>query len=158
MLYTAVLAQVLIFTSFVSALPAKAAAADKGPDVAETDVGSILKSMNQAQLVSIPADSRAVMKKMPEEPKTVTAADRAAITSCMTNANVTVFGKEAVSLICHTRYMKQKIDFHQCAAQKDQISAVIDKKKNVPTTNMAKFVKDAKAQGAVIPAAEKKAA
>ena len=61
-----------------------------------TDVGSILKSMDQGKLTTIPLAARAVFKKMPEEPTTVTAEDRTAITDCIADASVDKLGKEAV--------------------------------------------------------------
>lgn len=62
----------------------------------KTDVGSILKSMDQSKLTSIPAAARAVMKKMPEDPTAVTTDDRAAITACIADNAVDALGKEAV--------------------------------------------------------------
>lgn len=64
---------------------------------AETDVGAILKSMDQSKLSGIPPTLRAVFVKMPENPEKVTAEDRAAIKNCITDANMDVLAKEAVS-------------------------------------------------------------
>lgn len=86
---TQVLTQALLF-SLVSA-------AAKKPNVKDTDVGSLLKSMDQTKLTSIPADARAVMVKMPEKPETVNAADRSALDQCIASTTVDSLGKEAVS-------------------------------------------------------------
>lgn len=68
-----------------------------GVSAAKTDVGSILKSMDQTKLASIPANARAVMKKMPETPTDVTMEDRSAIKGCITLESVDKLGKLAVS-------------------------------------------------------------
>lgn len=81
----------LVLVSIIATCSAQAISA------ATTDVGSLLKSMDQTKLTSIPPAARAVMKKMPEEPTTVTAEDRTAITACMTDASIDALGKEAVS-------------------------------------------------------------
>ena len=102
--------------------------------VSKTDIGSILKSMDQSKL-KIPANARAVMKKMPEEPKSVTTADRGAVRDCMANANLDAFSKIA------------------CAAQDDQCTLLLDRQA-VSVKNMQEFVKQAVARGGKIPAAE----
>lgn len=95
MLFTKVIAQAFLF-SLAAAIPVgnNKAKADKVSN--KDDVGSLLKSMDQSKL-TIPADARAVMKKMPETPAAVTTADRAAIDACLTNPAVDALGKEAVS-------------------------------------------------------------
>lgn len=95
MLYTTVLAQALLCSVAIAAATPKA----QKVSVKETDVGSLLKSMDQTKLTSIPADARAVMKKMPETPAQVNAADRSALDACMASTTVDALGKEAVSVI-----------------------------------------------------------
>lgn len=99
---------------------------------AETDVGAILKSMDQSKLSGIPPTLRAVFVKMPENPEKVTPADRAAVKACVTDPAMDQLAKEA------------------CSAQDDQLSAVLDKKK-VTATNMAIFARDAIMAGAKMP-------
>lgn len=100
----------------------------------KTDIGSILKSMDQSKLAQFPKDARAVMVKMPETPDAVTPADRAAIKACMGKADLDALAKEA------------------CTAQNDQLSAILDKQRVGPES-MAKFVTSAMAAGAKPPVA-----
>ena len=118
---------------FILALLSAASAQQASASAATTDIGSILKTMDQAKLSSIPDNVRAVFKKMPEEPTTVTTDDRAAITACLTSTTIDTLGKEA------------------CAAMQDQFTVVLDKKR-VSNANMQKFVTDALAAGAKMPA------
>lgn len=104
-----------------------------GISASKTDVGSILKSMDQTKLSSIPANARAVMKKMPETPTDVTMEDRSAIKACIASDAVDALGKSA------------------CTAQDDQLTVVLDKKR-VSNANMMAFVKDAMAAGGKVAA------
>lgn len=101
----------------------------------KTDIGSILKTIDAAKLASIPANARAVMKKMPEEPSAVTMEDRSAIKGCIADQAVDKLGKLA------------------CMAQDDQLVVLLDKKR-VSNANMRDFVREAIAAGGKMPAAE----
>ncbi|CCG85165.1 protein of unknown function [Taphrina deformans PYCC 5710] len=110
-----------------------AAGIPAGISASKTDVGSILKSMDQTKLATIPANARAVMKKMPETPTDVTMEDRSAIKACLASDAVDALGKAA------------------CAAQDDQLTVVLDKKR-VSNANMMTFVKSAMAAGGKVAA------
>lgn len=106
-------------------------AAQQQVTVSRTDIGSILKSIDPAK-VKIPAGARALMKKMPEEPKSVTTADRGAVRDCMAAADTDGFAKLA------------------CAAADDQCTLLLDRQA-VSVKNMQEFVKQALALGGKLP-------
>lgn len=74
-----------------------AAASAQKITAAETDIGAILKSMDQSKLSGIPPTLRAVFVKMPENPEKVTADDRTAVKACMADASMDTLTREAVS-------------------------------------------------------------
>ena len=88
---------VLLSTSVYLTMAQQPAATVSSVTASKTDIGSILKTIDQTKLSSIPANARAVMKKMPEDPTGVTMEDRSAIKGCMGDANVDKLGKLAVS-------------------------------------------------------------
>ncbi|ORY82547.1 hypothetical protein BCR37DRAFT_387246 [Protomyces lactucae-debilis] len=93
-----------------------------------TDIGSILKTMDQTKL-NIPPAARAVMKKMPEKPSEVTVGDKAAIDACIAS------GDSFAQLACN--------------AQKDQLTVLLQKVR-VSNDNMSNFVDAAKKMGAKV--------
>jgi hypothetical protein len=116
----------LSLSLLAAALIGPALAAD-AVSAAKTDVGSILKTMDQAKL-KIPPEARAVMKKMPETPAAVTTEDRKAIKDCIANTQL------------------DKLAIEACTAQNDQLTVLLDKKR-VSNANMQKFVASALAAG-----------